>query len=177
MKTKGPTLVCIHSPEALPCRKQSVSRRGRGLSTTPEFVVSAAICALGLSIAGGYFLLRHCLPRGPAAWWERIDTPRGVHRRTRRRNLGMAIMAVVSMATFLGVNYMEPLRAPAQFVYYWMVVLLLVLWICVLALADVWQTLLVHHQWRRRQSTDSLERYLLAHKRSTLSAPREGTSE
>ena len=89
----------------------------------------------------------------------------------------MAIMAVVSMATFLGVNYMEPLRAPAQFVYYWMVVLLLVLWICVLALADVWQTLLVHRRWRRRQSTDSLERYLLAHKRSTLSAPREGTSE
>ena len=87
----------------------------------------------------------------------------------------MAITAVVSMATFLGVNYLEPLRAPAQFVYYWMVVLLLVLWICVLALSDVRQTVRVHRRWRRQRSADSLERYLLAHRRSTLSAPREGS--
>ncbi len=130
------------------------------MSSTLEFIFSALICALGLSIAGAYFLLRRWLSQGGLAWWDRIDTPEGVRIRAHRRNLGMAIVAVVSGATFLGINHMDPMSFPVQFVYYWLIMLLLVFWLCVLGLADIRHTLRVHRNWRRRHSDASLERYL-----------------
>lgn len=70
----------------------------------------------------------------------------------------MALLAVVSGATFLGINYVDPTRFPMRFACYWLIVLLQVFWLCILSLADIRQTLQVHHHWQRRHSASLLDR-------------------
>ncbi len=144
-------------------------------STTIEFVVSALILGLGLSIAGVYLLLRRSLAATEPGWWDRLDTPEGVRIRAHRRSFGMVIVTVVSTATFAGINFLDPLSGPRQFGCYWLIVLLMVMWLCGLALADIRQTLRVHRQWRVRHSGAPLARYLQAHAPS--STPRQGSGD
>lgn len=132
------------------------------LSITIEFLFSAGILGLGLSIAVAYVLVRRCSAATEPGWWDRLDTPEGVRIRVRRRNFGMVIVVVVSTATFVGINALDPLSGPRQFGYYWLIVLFMVMWLCGLALADIRQTLRVHRQWRARHSGASFERYLQA---------------
>ena len=146
-------------------------------STTIEFVVSALILGLGLSIAGVYLLLRRSLAATEPGWWDRLDTPEGVRIRAHRRSFGMVIVAVVSTATFVGINFLDPLSGPRQFGYYWLIVLLMVMWLCGLALADIRQTLCVHRRWRVRHSGASLERYLQAHAPSRTTRRGSGDSQ
>ena len=146
------------------------------LSTPIEFVFSALILGLGLSIAGGYFLVRGWWTASESGWWDRLDTPEGVRIRARRRNFGMVIVVVVSTATVVGINALDPLTGPRQFGYYWLIVLLMVMWLCGLALADIRQTLRVHRQWRARHSGASLERYLQGQARSRTTSRSSGDS-
>ncbi len=131
--------------------------------TTIEFVFSALILGLGLSIAGGYWLVRRSSAAAQPGWWDRLDTPEGVMKRARRRSFGIVLVVVVSTATFVGMNSLDPLSGPRQFGYYWLIVLLMVMWLCGLALADIRQTLRVHRRWRMRHSGASLERFLQTH--------------
>ena len=103
-------------------------------STTIEFVFSALILGLGLSIAVAYVLARRSSGATEPGWWERLDTPEGVQNRVRRRSFGMVIVVVVSTATFVGINFLDPLSGPRQFGYYWLIVLFMVMWLCGLAL-------------------------------------------
>ena len=134
-------------------------------STTIEFVFSAAILGLGLSIAVVYVFVRRSLATTEPGWWDRLDTPEGVRTRAHRRSFGMVIVVVVSTATFVGINFLDPLSGPRQFGYYWLIVLLMVLWLCGLALADIRQTFRVHRRWRVQYSDASLKRYLQAQAR------------
>ena len=143
--------------------------------TTIEFVFSALILGLGLSIAGGYWLARRSSAAAQPGWWERLDTPEGVIKRARRRSFGIVLVVVVSTATFVGMNSLDPLSGPRQFGYYWLIVLLMVMWLCGLALADIRQTLRVHRRWRMRHSGPSLERFLQTHVPS--SATRRGSGD
>lgn len=145
-------------------------------STTIEFVFSALILGLGLSIAVAYVLVRRSSAATEPGWWERLDTPEGVRIRARRRSFGMVIVVVVSTATFVGINALDPLSGPRQFGYYWLIVLLMVMWLCGLALADIRQTLRVHRQWRVRHSGASLKRYLQAHAPSSTTRRSSGDS-
>ncbi len=144
--------------------------------TTIEFVFSALILGLGLSIAGGYLLVRRSSAATEQSWWDRLDTPEGVRLRARRRSFGMVIVVVVSTATFVGMNSLDPLGGPRQFGYYWLIVLLMVMWLCGLALADIRQTLRVHRRWRVRHSGASLERYLQARAPSSMARRDSGDS-
>ncbi len=69
----------------------------------------------------------------------------------------MAIMGVVSVATFLGVEFLSTVRAPLAFVIYWLIVLLLVLWLGALGFIDAWQTITVHRNWLARRREVSVE--------------------
>ncbi len=132
------------------------------ISTTFEFVVSTLILGLGLSIAGGYLLVRRSSAAAEPGWWDRFETTEGVRIRAHRRSFGMVIVVVVSTATFAGINFLDPLSGPRQFGYYWLIVLLLVMWLCGLALADIRQTLRVRHRRRVQHPGASLEQYLQA---------------
>ncbi len=144
-------------------------------STTIEFVFSAGILGLGLSIAVVYVLVRRSAAATEPDWWDRLDTPEGVQIRAHRRSFGMVIVVVVSMATFVGINSLDPISGPRQFGYYWLIVLFMVMWLCGLALADIHQTLLVRRRWRARRSDASLERYLQA--RAPCSTTRQGSGD
>ncbi len=146
-------------------------------STTTEFVFSAGILGLGLSIAAAYMLLRSSSATAEPGWWDRLDTPEGVRIRVHRRSFGMVIVSVVSTATFVGINFLDPLSGPRQFGYYWLIVLLMVMWLCGLALADIRQTLRVHRRWRVRHSGTSLERYLQAQTPSSTTRRGSGDSQ
>lgn len=125
-----------------------------------ESVASVLICCLGLGAAVAYFVLGR-VPDGAAQTaWERIDTPAGLRLRARRRCLGMAIMGVVAVATFLGVECLSTIQAPLAFVTYWLIVLLLVLWLGALGLIDAWQTITVHRNWLARRRGISLDERL-----------------
>ncbi len=144
-------------------------------STITEFAVSALILGLGLSIAVAYVLMRRTSAAAEPGWWDRLDTPEGIRIRAHRRSFGMVIVVVVSTATFVGINFLDPLTGPRQFGYYWLIVLLMVMWLCGLALADIRQTLRVHREWRMRHSEASLERFIQAHAPS--SATRRGSGD
>ncbi|MCH8879193.1 MAG: hypothetical protein IID34_04835 [Planctomycetes bacterium] len=146
-------------------------------STTIEFVVSAAILGLGLSVAAAYVLVRRSSAATEPSWWDRLDTPEGVRIRAHRRSFGMVMVVVVSTATFVGINALDPLSGPRQFGYYWLIVLFMVMWLCALALADIRQTLRVHRRWRVRHSGASLERYLQAHAPSSTTRRSSGDSQ
>ena len=145
------------------------------ISTTIEFVFSAGILGLGLSIAVAYVLVRRSSGATEPGWWDRLDTPEGVRIRARRRSFGMVMVVVVSTATFLGINVLDPISGPRQFGYYWLIVLFMVMWLCGLALADIRQTLCVRRRWRARHSGASLERYLQA--RAPSSTTRQGSGD
>ncbi len=125
-----------------------------------ESVASVLICCLGLVAAVAYFVCGRMPDRLGQTAWERIDTPAGLRLRARRRRLGMAIMGVVSVATFLGVEFLSTVEAPLAFVTYWFIVVLLVLWLGALGLIDAWQTVTVHRNWLARRGGISVDQRL-----------------
>lgn len=157
-------------------------RRIAPVLSNVEFWSSALICGLGISVAGVYFLSARCCGSDVSPWWSRFDNAQGRQVRTHRRNLGMAVMVVVSAATFLGVNLMDHQPSPIVFGYYWLVVLLMIAWLCLIALADIRHTLRLHRTWRNRRSqasaapTSSLEQYLDTHRRTDTVRHRRGGS-
>jgi len=146
------------------------------LIASGEFIVSALIGGLGLSTAGVYFLVRLLPPSLPLAPWQDLDTPEGVRKSANRRLLGMFILAIVSVGLFLGVNFIDPIRFPVHFTIYWVLVLLMVLWLLVIALADIRHTLTLHRLWAQRRVQTSLERYLRAQEKSGISKLDQGDS-
>ncbi len=100
-----------------------------------RLVFSGTLCTLGL-----VFGVLHLLRRPTAATmavWEKWDTPAGAERRRRRRRLGAGIVVLISLAFFVGANFLSPDRSPLAYLIYWALVVLLVLWLCGLAMADI----------------------------------------
>ena len=105
-------------------------------------------------------LLRHWrfLQAGPKGEQSLTSTPWPQQvRRCQRRMLASAIVILVSLAFFLGVNFVDHHRSPASFGALWITVLLMVLWLVLLALADIWQSLR-----ERRAAMERLREELLA---------------
>lgn len=72
----------------------------------------------------------------------------------------MGIVTVVALALLLGSLFLDHLTSPSQFAYYWLAVLILVAWLCVLALADLNHTLRVLRTWQKQQVEGSATRYM-----------------
>ncbi|MCG3137728.1 MAG: hypothetical protein HJJLKODD_01578 [Phycisphaerae bacterium] len=99
---------------------------------------------------------------GAGALWQKLDTPDGLRQRRQRRDLGMAIVAIVSWSVFLGMNVLDPGRAPLAYLYYWLVIALMLLWLCLLAIADIRHTMRLLREYSRQRVRHSLQEYLQA---------------
>lgn len=132
------------------------------MSNATQFLTSLLLCGIGLGAAGLYFLFSRDMSSAVPRWFE--DSEAGTARRRRRRNLGMAIVAMLSVGTFLGVNLMRPIEHPIAFVLYWLVIMLLVCWLCVLAVVDMLHTLTLHRRWSEKRGQQALEHYLAKRK-------------
>ena len=137
-----------------------------------ESVASVLICFLGFGAAVAYFVWGRVPDRAGPTAWEQIDTPAGLKVRARRRRLGIALMGVVSVATFLGVQFLSTVQAPLAFVTYWLMVVLLVLWLGALGLIDAWQTVTVHRNWLARRGGISVDPHLRNPGQSARRPPR-----
>lgn len=56
------------------------------------------------------------------------------------RRLGAAIVGFVSVIFFAGANFIDARRFPRSFAWFWLLVLVLVLWLCGLAVVDAVHT-------------------------------------
>jgi uncharacterized membrane protein len=102
-------------------------------------LLTGAVSGLGLTVSAGYFLRRLIKGDDPAAraLWAKLDLADVYERRTRRRSLGMAIMALISVVFFVGANDLSPDSHPRVALLFWVVLLILLLWLCLLAFVDL----------------------------------------
>jgi len=118
----------------------SENRGPRGLSVAElHTVLTGLISGVGLVVPAVYFVGRAVQGDDSAAraLWARLDLPHVYDRRRRRRTLGMAIMALISVVFFLGANYIDPRPHPNLSLLFWIVLLVMLVWLCVLALVDL----------------------------------------
>ena len=102
---------------------------------TVRLIFSGLVCGLGVLCGSGQLLCGRSNAATTA--WERWDTPAGTERCRRRRRLGAAIVVLISLTFFLGVNFLSPGRSPVGYLIFWITTLLLVLWLCGLAMIDL----------------------------------------
>jgi len=102
---------------------------------------SALVGAAGLSCAAVYFYRALRDASSKTTRPGTLDGPDGARRRRRRRILGMAIVAAISLLVLVGGNLIDPVARPRTFLTCWLMVAGLLLWLCLVALADIRQTL------------------------------------
>lgn len=105
---------------------------------TFRIVFSVLVCGLG-ALFGAAHLLRGRTGATDEIW-ARWDSPAGAERRRRRRRLGAVILILTSVAFAVGVNALSPEGSTVAFLGFWIVVLILVLWLCRLGLVDLVET-------------------------------------
>ncbi len=107
------------------------------------WLLTTGLCGIGFAASVGYLIFSAGRPReaggtvGPAA------------RRPWRRR-GAVVCAVICVLFHVGIHHVDPQRWPRLFLALWIVVLLLVGWLCLLALADILYT--------RKLTRESLQR-------------------
>ena len=85
-----------------------------------------------------WYLRRGSRGEGRAtAGWVGPSYRRAVELRGRRRVLGVALVGLVSLMSFLGLAFVDARREPWGFVLFWLVVLLLVMWLGILGIWDM----------------------------------------
>jgi undecaprenyl pyrophosphate phosphatase UppP len=107
------------------------------------FITSAVVSGAGLGLAVGYLCVcalgrdrRHRALYDASGW--------AAHRR--RRYLATALVVTISAAFFVGVNFLDETSSPLFFLGFWLGVSVLVVWLCLLALADLRQTRKEHRR-------------------------------
>ncbi len=98
-------------------------------------IASGLVAALGLGY-GVWYLVRSLRASGPAA---------ATGQRPWRR-LGAALCGLLAITFFIGVNFVDPSRAPAAYLLLWILVLLGILWLCGLAMVDILYTRRHHRE-------------------------------
>jgi len=112
--------------------------------------------SIGLWVLSGLWLavVVWCVWRGGRAVsgsspvWMDTRYRRALDRRGRRRRLGLAVMGLVGVMFCLGLAFLDPQAAPRSFLLFWLVVSILLLWLCWLAVSDVLMT------WRLKRQLD-----------------------
>lgn len=104
-----------------------------------HLLLTGLVSGMGLIVSAVYFLGRLGAKDDSAerALWAKVDLPELYDRRRRRRTLGMAMMALISVVFFFGANFLNPQVYPPLAVAFWAVLLVLLMWLCLLALADL----------------------------------------
>ena len=96
-----------------------------------KLITSIVVLGIGAVVAIGYL-------RGPFADVDPDPASRGEGRPWRR--LGAAICVVVAVMFVLGIYLLDGKPPPRIFLAYWILVLVLVFWLCGLALKDILHT-------------------------------------
>lgn len=96
--------------------------------------MGGSTCLLGVAIAAWYGF---AWMRGRVEM-EGASTPRGQDRPWRR--LGAAICGFVGIVSFAGMLLLDWRSTPRLYMLFWVIVLLLVTWLCGLALTDILHT-------------------------------------
>lgn len=130
------------------------------LAVTAELAFSVLIFVFGVALAATHFVAARGESDAAGHWWTRIDGQEGLRRRNSRRSLGMAIVLVIAFSLLLGSALLDHTRSPSQFAWYWLAVLILVAWLCILALIDISHTLRVLRTWNRQDIAGSTNRYI-----------------
>jgi hypothetical protein len=101
--------------------------------------ITALVSGMGLVVSALYLAgrVRGGNDSAERALWARLDAPAAYDRRRRRRTLGMAIMALISVAFFVGVNFVDVETHPRAGLWFWITLLGLLVWLCILALIDL----------------------------------------
>ena len=102
-------------------------------------ILTGLISGLGLTVATVYLIGRLTKKDDPEhrALWAKLDMPEAYDRRRRRRALSMAIMALISVVFFVGANYLDPQPHPHLAILFWVLLLILLMWLCALAMIDL----------------------------------------
>jgi hypothetical protein len=91
-------------------------------------------------------------PRGGRPWADnellRGDRP--------WRRLGAVMVGFVALMYFAGANFLSAERSPRHYVLFWLGVLLMILWMCILALVDTLHTLRLKSMQLRHGRDDEL---------------------
>lgn len=77
------------------------------------------------------------------------------------RKLGLAVCGVVGVMFVAGLVWLDEHRSARSFAWYWIIILVLLLWLCGLAAYDLWYTRRVIARWRAGTGTldgDSVSR-------------------
>lgn len=69
------------------------------------------------------------------------------------RKLGLAICVVVAVMFVAGMMWLDEHRSVRSFAWYWIIILVLLLWLCGLAAYDLWYTRSVIARWRAGTGT------------------------
>ena len=122
--------------------------------------MTVAISGSGLLCSGSYLLREVAGESDLASWWFRLDSTEGALRRKLRRHLGMAVVALLSIFFFIGINFVDPrVATPVAYLAYWIVILLLLVWLCLLAFNDLRHTRALVRRLRR-QRVDQMNQLL-----------------
>lgn len=103
-----------------------------------ELLVSGLVCGAGVLLAAAYLLAARTSRVRRGIW--QFESDAAFDTRMRRRRLGAALLAAISLAFFVGVNVLQPARWPAGYLIYWLVVLVMLAWLLGLGVADLLQT-------------------------------------
>jgi len=108
------------------------------------WLLSTGLCAAGFLGSAAYIAYSYWTRHRSGAAGGELSGDRPWRRR------GAAVCALVCVLFHLGLHHVDPARRPRLFLALWIVVLLLVGWLCLLALADMVYT--------RKQTQQALRR-------------------
>lgn len=125
---------------------------------------ASLIFSLGLGALGAAFLVQHVRKwRGVRQRDDLSEEDRRYHRsQFFRRTQTSSIMLLLAVAVFVGANFIAPERYPQLYVYFWLGTLLLVGWMAVLAVGDLWlvRRYAARHRTQLTRDRRELERQL-----------------
>lgn len=109
-----------------------------------EFTIAIIIGVVGLALVAVYVILRSRITV-LLAFGSAVETPGSFRRRLRRRDLGAAVMGLLSLGFPAGLVLGEQLRDPRFAAVYWLVFVAGLAVLCLLAIGDLRHTRRLRH--------------------------------
>jgi len=85
---------------------------------------------------------RHQLPVHPRPW----------------RRVGTVLCVFISVMFLAGLLWLDPKQKPITFLAYWAIILLLLLWLCALAIRDILFTRKLIAEWKAARNAEMAEK-------------------
>lgn len=99
---------------------------------------SVILCGMGAAAGLAYLWMARHGSAQEGVW--RRESEAAYARRVRRRRLGAALLAAVSVGFLAGTGWLDPHLAPLVYIIYWFLILVMLAWLVGLGLLDLLQT-------------------------------------